>query len=379
MTEHDNIGQEALIERRSFDMLKSNNGFDIIACDENVNLNDSNHFKKLDLSSAQKAQISALVQHMPNIMATGTMAQAYVARFPQGLPHTLTTLRQGGVGSMIRDGGGFVGSASFYSLLPQAAVMGAFTAMSVASGQYFLTQINNELRMMKMKVDQILDFLYGDKKAELMAEMSFAKYAYQNYETIMGHEQQRIATIVSLQGARKIAMKDIEFYLEDLDKTISGSTKDKDGKELLEEEKVNRAFKLRESLDLSLQLYVISNVMEVHYSQNQDSEYLESLRKDMIAYIDKCDRGILSQFKTLKGQFEKNYSDMEKARIKAPGAANKIQKMQSLITKIEDAMEPLCSGEESPMKRIVQSSLADSKNSEYYLDKTGNVYVRSSP
>lgn len=369
MTEHDNIGQEALAERKNFDMLKSNNDFDIIACDENVNLCDINHFKKLDLSSAQKAQISALVQHMPNIMAAGTMAQAYVARFPQGLPHTLTTLKQGGVGSMIRDGGGFVGSASFYSLLPQAAVMGAFTAMSVASGQYFLTQINNELRMMKMKVEQILDFLYGDKKAELMAEMSFAKYAYQNYETIMSHEQQRIATIVSLQGSRKIAMKDIEFYLEDLDKTISGRAKD--DKKLSEEEKVDRSFKLRESLDLSLQLYVMSNVMEVHYSQNQDSGYLELLRRDMVAYIDKCNMGMLGQFNSLKGQIEKT-----KGSIKGPGSANKIQKMQSLIEKIEAAVEPLCSGDESAMKKIVQSSLSEPKNSEYYLDKTGNVYVK---
>lgn len=50
--------------------------------------------------------------------------------------------------------------------------------------------------------------------------------------------------------------------------------------------------------------------------------------------------------------------------------------MQSLIEKIEAAVEPLCSGDESAMKKIVQSSLSEPKNSEYYLDKAGNVYVK---
>jgi len=374
MTEQNNIEQEALAEKESFETFKSSNDFDIIPYEDNVNLNNPDCFKNLDLSSAQKAQISVLVQHMPAIMATGTMAQAYVARFPQGLPHTLTALNQGGVGSMIREGGRYVGSASFYSLSPQATIVRAFTAMSVASGQYFLTQINNELRIMQIKVDEILGFLYGEKKAELMAEMSFAKYAYQNYEAIMNHEQQRIATIVSLQEARKIAMKDIEFYLEDLGKTISDSAKD-DKKLPEKEDSAGKCFKLKESLDLSLQLYVISNVMEVHYSQNQDLGYLESLRSAMLAYIDKCDRCILSQFNSLKGQFEKSLSDKKKA--KRPGMAKELQKLQSLIDKIEDATEPLCNGEESPMKKIVQSSLAEPKCSEYYLDSAGNVYVKN--
>lgn len=127
---------------------------------------------------------------------------------------------------MIRENGKFVGSASFYSMSAQAALMRVFTAMSVASGQHFLSQINNEMRMMNMKLDEILEFLYGNKKAELMAEMSFIRYAYENYASIMLHEQQRIATITSLQEAKKVAMKDIEFYINDLETTVSYKTKD---------------------------------------------------------------------------------------------------------------------------------------------------------
>ena len=151
---------------------------------------------------------------------------------------------------MIRENGKFAGSGSFYAMPAQVVLMGAFTAMSVVSGQYFLSQINNEMRMMNMKLDEILEFLYGEKKAELMAEMSFIRYAYENYILIMSHEQQRIATIISLQDAKKVAMKDIEFHINDLEKTVSYKTKDYS--EL--EARTEKAFLIKESLELSQQL-----------------------------------------------------------------------------------------------------------------------------
>lgn len=57
--------------------------------------------------------------------------------------------------------------------------------MSIASGQYFLSEINNNLSAINQKADKILEFLYGDKKAELMSEVSFVNFAYQNYNSIM--------------------------------------------------------------------------------------------------------------------------------------------------------------------------------------------------
>ena len=101
----------------------------------------------------------------------------------------------------------------FYSMSAQAAVMGVFTAMSAATGQYFLKQINGNLREINQKIDTILEFLYGDKKAELLSEISFTQYAYQNYSSIMMHEQQQTAMIASLQEARKVAIKDIANFL----------------------------------------------------------------------------------------------------------------------------------------------------------------------
>lgn len=290
------------------------------------------------------------------------MTNAYVVKFPKGLPHTLTTLNQGGFGSMIRENGKFVGSASFYSLSAQALIMGTFTAMSIASGQYFLSQINNEMRMMNMKLDEILEFLYGDKKAELMAEMSFVKYAYENYSSIMSHDHQRIATITSLQEAKIIAMKDIEFYINDLENLMKQKTKDYS--EL--ETRTDKALKIKECLTLSEQLYVMSSMMEVYFSQNQDIEYLNSIEKDMISYIEKCDKRVLGSFSTLNGLI-RGYKNK---------TIKKIDK-SSCEEKIDIILNSLTNEQELDMRKEVSKILhASLKDAEYYLNDKGEVYYR---
>ena len=354
-------GNTSLEETAVLQMIGKSGDFEIAPCDSLTNFEDSNRFKKLKLTSEQKMHIGAFTQNALPAIATGTMTNAYVVKFPEGLPHTLTALQQGGVGSMIRENGKFVGSASFYSMSTQAAIMGMFTAMSVASGQYFLSQINNEMRMMNMKLDEILEFLYGDKKAELMAEMSFIKYAYENYSSIMFHDQQRIATIVSLQEAKKVAMKDIEFYIYDLETTMSHRTKDY--AEL--ESRTEKSFRIKECLELSQQLFVMSSMMEVYFSQNQDREYLDSIEKDMLAYIDKCDKRILGSFSALKG-------------IISGYKARPMEKIDKSVCEkqVGNLVDSLNGGEESNMRKAVRLALhASTKKTEYYVDGTGEIYI----
>lgn len=115
-------------------------------------------------------QICELLQHIPTVAVAGTMAGAYTVSFPKGLPHTLMKLRQGGFGSSIMENGKIVGTASLNPMTVQATVLGVFTIMSIATGQFFLTQINKELYMINRKLDDILKFLYEEKKAELLSE-----------------------------------------------------------------------------------------------------------------------------------------------------------------------------------------------------------------
>ena len=357
-----NDNQNTEMMKQTFDAIKTVGDFTVSPCEDSLNFTDTSRFMKVECTAAQKMHLTALTQQMPSLLAAGTMAQAYTVKFPQGLPHTLTSLHQGGFGSMVRGADGkMLGSASFFPMQMQAALLGVFSVMAIASGQFFLTEILKELKMINLKLDKILEFLYGDKKAELMSEISFVKYAYQNYSTIMSHEAQRGATIASLQQSKKVAMKDIEFYINDLDTAANGDAKNYPEMEAL----CKNAFQIRESLGLSMQLYVMSSLLEVYYSQNDADTYIHYLENEMLIYIDKCEKRMLGSFSVLQHRLSEckvRRSEQQEARA-------------LYESKVTELIETLNSGEESSLRKAVRSTIhASAKSQQYYLTADGTLY-----
>lgn len=334
---------------------------EILPC--NLSDLETEQYIPLDLGKYQQNQMSALFSQLPAITASEALNDAYVVKFPEGIKGTLMRYRNGGVGTPIQgEDGKIIAHASLHQLDAQAVMLQAFSVMAIASGQYFLTQINDEFNLISQKIDQIMDFLYGDKKAELIAEISFAKYAHKNFASIMSHNNQRIATISSLQAAKKVAMKDIEFYMGDLN--IKATTKAKNYQEFqtLSED----AFQIRKSLELAMQLYVSSSIMECYYAENDDPEYLDAIRADMIYYINKCNGRILSVFSKLNGRNGEYKST----------AFNKID-TTTLDQEFDKTIFELSSGENSKMHRLVDSAMLNaSQKQECCLTKDGRVYLK---
>ncbi len=336
----------------------------IIPCDMAMDISPANGFTKLELDSAQKIQIGALLQQLPSMAATNQMPKLYTVTFPDGVSGKLMELKKtelvGKTTSIIGDDGKIKGTAALNSLDNCTLAMGCFTAMSIASSQYFLKKINDELRMMRMGIDKILEFLYGDKKAELMAEVSFIRYVYENYISIMECSAQRAATITSLQSARKIAMKDIEFYIGDLESTIKG----RDGKDI--SSLVEKAFQLKESLEFSMQLYGMSSLLEVHYAQNYDHSYLKYVDNDISVYIDKCEKRMLGNFSSLRTLVD-SAKEMPFKKIAKT----------DILERIDGLVESLGRGEESDMRRSLRAGLnAATQKADYYMTADG-VYMKT--
>ena len=153
--------------------------FGIVPCNTPVDITTANGFSKLELTSAQQMQVGALLQQLPSVVATEMVTKLYTVTFPDGVAGKLMELKQreGFTTSIIGDNGKIKATAALNPAVNQAQVlaMGCFTAMSIASSQYFLKKINDELKVMRMTIDKILEFLYGDKKAELMAEINFVR------------------------------------------------------------------------------------------------------------------------------------------------------------------------------------------------------------
>lgn len=372
----DGSSQIDTIDRQATQIAKSmeeKGDIAIKVCPRNLDLQDKSRFRKVELSPT----FSAVLQQLPGIIGTTQMAQLYTVSFPKGLPHTLTALKQGGYGSPILENGTFVGSASFLATTPQAIMLGAFTAMSIVSGQYFLSQINNKLETLNLKLDKILEFLYGDKKSELLSEISFAKYAYDNYESVMMHEQQRVATITSLQQSKKVAMKDIEFYLNDLNSIVEEiGNRDKKGgpprerdKEPIQD-KAQRALDIGKSIDLSIQLLVMSSILEMYYAENFDLPYVKRLEDNISAFIEKCNTQMLTSFGGVKTGLNGAKSSKEQQIL-----GQRMDDINDVITSLQQGGEK----SDACMRDTVRSTLYRATQfTQYYLCNDGSMYFENS-
>lgn len=293
---------------------------------------DGSNFVSLPVDIALKPQITSLMHVLPYMGLTAASTGLYTVSFPEGLPHTLTKLKDGGYSTALKsqDSGKFIGSASLHEVEGVTSALQVFTAMSLVTGQYFLSEIHNDLRVINQKMDRILEFLYGDKKAELLSEIDFIRYAHANFTSIMQHSEQRSATIFSLQSTRKVAIKDIEFYIRDLGASVNAEIKSE--RELRSYS--DKAFQLYDSLNLSLQLYAVSSLLEAYYAQNTDACYLSGLEEGIFSYIDKCDKRALSYFSVMLAKTENMKAALP--LMKGPDKSRLIQAINAKLDRLHE-------------------------------------------
>ncbi len=320
-------------------------------------------YRMLPLNASQRMQVEALAGNLPSLMAAESMATAYTVKFPEGIQGHLMVYKDGTVGTPIQGPDGkIVAHASLEQMTTQAVMMGAFSAMALVSGQYFLSEINSKLDKIRIGIDKILEFLYGDKRAELLSEISFTKYAYENYISIMTHETQRTATIAGLQAAKKVAIKDIEFYIADLESATNG----KGASDIAAV--VDKAFQIKNSLELSVQLYAMTTVLEMYYAQNYDSNYIDYIAREMDAFIDKCDKWILTDFSKLNAYI---LGFKDKLLVKS------VDK-EGLSKRVVAEIEARTGGGESTLQKSLSAALqAPRKSAEYCVTKNGIVYLKT--
>jgi len=344
----------------------SNFDVSLTECDPSTDLSDTTRFKRLSTTGGQSWQLQALLQQIPSITGALNLKDAYIAKFPNGIPHTLTKLESGGYYSMLKSKNGqFSQAVPLYHLSLEAALLGGFSAMSAVTGQYFLTEINKKLNLINLELDQILAFLYGDKRAELVAELNFVKYAHENYTSIASHENQCSATIIELQRARNIAARDIEFYINDMVSKVSLCAKSTASKF---SSTVEDTLKIKKSLDFAEQLYATAFLVEIYYAANWDSDYLKYVTNDIAAMIAKCDHQISTSFSELKGQaIRLRPTLLEKDKVNVLDLTQKIQE-------VIDCTGNTGSGTiMQTVHKTIESSIAPQ---EYYLTSAGEIYVR---
>lgn len=327
------------------------------------------YYKKLELSSAENARISEFFREVPSVLKIGGAKQSYyVAKWPNGLPNILSIFKNGNAaGALINAGGKVAVQASLVSL-----VQTGFSLL-VAIMRFFLGDTNRQLTVINQKIDEILEVLYGDKRAELISAIRFTRDAYENFSSIMEHDGQRNATIHNLQSARMTAMQDVEFYLSDLHSTVSkyNGNNNRFPDKIPEMERiVSKAIQSSECLDLSVQLYMTTNLMEIYYSQNYDPKYLRSVENSVRSDISRCEKQMIGDFNALKAslvhQWQKK-ADWDKDK----------EKIHALVQQVEQKLEPLMNDKGNALKAQFRKALRSiEKETECCIGADGTVYLK---
>ncbi len=356
---------------QSLDSLQELANFEFHEISDPIDIENKNKYSKLPLEASQISFFQQFVPQLINAKRLNSLSylskkQLFSIRFEDGTVPALKTLLQygdGGFDVTTRNNGKFGRHAHAYlenfseleNLQAVAWLTAAFSIVSFATGQYFLAEINSKLDKISQSVDNILSFLYGDKKAELLSEISFIQYAQNCYSSIMQHEEQRIATITGIQNAKKVAVKDIEFYLNDLEAAVnSANSASPSGTSMA---KTVQAKRLIQSLELALQLYTICCILEVYYSQNFDQHYLNYVIDTASQYVDAYKEKIRNAALKLTSRATGSNFDLK-------------QRKES----VEKMLESLPSGQSAIRTQLENALLAPLKQTEIYLTSEGEAY-----
>ena len=194
---------------------------------EQIDYKRDARFRQIDNRTA--AQVSGLLQYLPQTIAGNALNGTFRVEFPEGISGVLVQHGNGYLSVMKDlDNGKFVGQATFVPTSNTAPMLlGMFTALSVVTSQYYLAQINQNLKEVQRKLDQVLDFLYSDKACEIYAELQAVRTIYLNYPAIMKADEQRTASIATIQHAKTVAERNIQFYYRDMNKRVMSELEDK--------------------------------------------------------------------------------------------------------------------------------------------------------
>ncbi len=321
----------------------------------NENYSDSNKYTKLDSGSA--SDISSLL-HFLNSQAIGnTLSGAYRVEFPKGFTGVLTPHGDGYL-AMLRDPEtkSFLAHGTLYSLDDLGLMYNAFSVLSLATGQYFMSQINDNLRGIQTKLDDVLNFLYTDKSCEIYAETKMINSIYINAVSIMHCSEQRIAALQTIQRAKTLAERNIQFYYRDMKKLATKH----DALDSLQNDLNNYT--------QAVSLYGVCAVMEIVLSENFDEDFMKYIESDLKRHVEKHHEEV--------GQLKGMLINMPKATGPAPFfQPQKVdtRKQQELLKLIDELL-----GTNSPVKgytEVISQMRAEYNNkSEFRITSDGSVY-----
>lgn len=173
-----------------------------------------------------------------------------------------------------------VGAARLQKLAVGPKIIGGiFNAMSAITGQYFMDQVNHNLKEIEASVESIQKFLEDDKRSKLQSEEEFLKMTQNSLNCILQNEVQKQSTLCSVQTIRIDSLADINFYRMQINDLKDLSPQKDKAEEVIK--KIRQICFMISEYWYSLYLYCYALYLEPIVAENYDSDYINMVRRNM--------------------------------------------------------------------------------------------------
>ena len=282
--------------------LKFEYGIEIIRTDLTHTDLMQNGYRKM--KSDEFAQASMVLQYIPQIVTLSANNQAVNAAFKAATEGTFRISLANGLhlaSSKLTPGAyrgiglsnatnQVAGSAELIKnnaslAIPKAPqiALGVFSALSLATGQYFMTQINGKLETIADGIDRIEQFLENSRRSELMAACQelneqAARIEYINSE----HDASEIIT--HFNSIRMAVRKHIPHYQAQI-QALTDRMQDKDKADDIDK-KIQMVATYLQEYRYAVQIVVMTKMLELRIKNVMDPDQMAMYRQEISECIE---------------------------------------------------------------------------------------------
>ena len=229
-------------------------------------------------------KLDSVIRELPQISNAITNNNVYQVIYDKGLGTLQKSSKYPGyyLGGVVTKGTNnkYAGAALLKPISNVQQIAGAtFSVLSLATGQYYMNQINKKLDDIILSISFIKDFLNDEKRSDLESYEHYFYGIVNNLEIMDENEIYRQSVLSELQNIQNKLFSSIQLYSKQIMRHKSNiSSKDKIDDIV---GKINDLGELVSSYKYSIILYMYSKILELLISKIMDELYIKSIINDL--------------------------------------------------------------------------------------------------
>ena len=256
-----------------------------VVIDSDTTSYDDHKNDYIEVDSSIAGRLDSAMQFIPEVLLNQALSEdVYRVRFNKGIGVLQKAadnpgLYRANVVSPLANND-IRGQALLQSLSTSPQIIsGVFSAMSIVTGQYYMSQITDSLRSIEKQVQSIQKFLEDDKRSSLEAYEQFLRNTQIEHQSIIQNACLRQSTLTNIQKIKIDSLSAIIFDRKQVNDLKDIDIKKDKIKEVASN--MNRISDLIFEYWFSLYLYIYSSSMEILISQHFDQEYITDIKEDI--------------------------------------------------------------------------------------------------